>query len=84
MMTSTLTSTFIKIHWIFTSSDIINRFSNYKQLNFGHKIGCALTFVMITAKESNADPNMLNQGIREAMEDIHDDLRLRYLKLSDQ
>jgi len=56
-------------------------FPNWKQLDFGQMLGGALTFVMITAKESNADPNMLSQGIREAMEDIHDDLKSRYLKL---
>jgi len=59
-------------------------FPNWKQLDFGIKIGCAFTFVMLTSKEYNANPDMLNQGIREAMEDIHDDLKSRYLKLSNQ
>ena len=60
---------------------IFKDFPNFERLDFGLKIGTAITYVMLLGKQANSNPNALNVGIREAVEDIHDDLKSRYLKL---
>ena len=62
-------------------SPVFKDFPSFKRLNFGVKMGVAFTFVMLQGSQANANPDTLNLGIREAVEDIHDDLKSIYLKL---
>ena len=56
-------------------------FENNKQLNFGMHIGTAVTFIMMESQKHDIKPDIVHQAIREAAEDIHDDLKSRYQKL---
>jgi len=60
---------------------IFKDFPDSKKVNFGLKIGTAITFVCTLATQKEANPDIVNAGILEAMQDIHDDLKERYLKL---
>jgi len=57
-------------------------FPNNKKLNFGMILGMALTFVQMEGMRQGVSPDMLGPGIRESMEDIHDELKSRYENLN--
>ena len=52
-----------------------------KKVNFGLKIGTVISFIMIEAKHRGANMDIVEAGLLDAMQDIHDDLKERYLKL---
>jgi len=56
-------------------------FPDKEKLNFGMKVGLALTAVLMMGKQYDANPDVLNMGVREAAEDLNDELRTRYEQL---
>jgi len=56
-------------------------FPDSKKVDFGLKIGIAITFVWTLATQKEANLNIVTGGILEAMQDTHDELKERYLKL---
>ena len=60
---------------------IFKDFPDSKKVNFGLKIGTIISFIMTDAKHRGANMNIVGAGLLEVMQDIHDDLKERYLKL---
>ena len=60
---------------------IFKDFPDSKKVNFGLKIGTIISFIMTEARHQEANLDIVGVGIIDAMQDIHDDLKERYLKL---
>ena len=56
-------------------------FPDSNKLNFGLNIGTVISFIMTEARHRQANIDIVQAGILDAMQDIHDDLKVRYLKL---
>jgi len=56
-------------------------FPDSKKVNFGLKIGIILSSIVSEARHQEANIDIVIAGIIDAMQDIHDDLKERYLKL---
>ena len=60
---------------------IFKDFPNPQRFDFSLKLGIAFSVIRLEAQRANANIDIVNVGMREAVEDIHDDLKSRYLKL---
>lgn len=56
-------------------------FPDSEKINFGLKIGTILGSIVGEARHQDANIDIVMAGIIDAMQDIHDDLKERYLKL---
>ena len=53
-------------------------FPNEENLRFGMLIGMGITSVRMLGKQYAANPELVDESIRVAMEEIHDELKIRY------
>ena len=62
-------------------STLFKDFPDFEKLNFGIKMGSIITGIMSIGKQKGVRDDMVGGALREALEDLHDILLLKYQKI---